>query len=193
MRPFYHYGPPPRPIVHSAPRDEHWLLDKFKFKLDLFTLGKLLIKLILFKKFIKFVALICLLLFLPKLQSKGMMHVQDLFGGDDDEDDDDDDKEEASSSSGSNVNHKAASHRAFASYCKCSVWCLLPFWNLTRELLMPPDLPRKTQINEVTHFALTAIEAFTDKHLTKCGNLTDIPCRFQSMVDEIDTKYPYER
>lgn len=119
MRPFYHYGPPPRPIVHSAPRDEHWLLDKFKFKLDLFTLGKLLIKLILFKKFIKFVALICLLLFLPKLQSKSMMHVQDFFGADDDEEDDDD-KEEASSSNSSNDNHKAASHRAFASYCKCS-------------------------------------------------------------------------
>lgn len=55
------------------------------------------------------------------------------------------------------------------------------------------DLPQKTQINEVTHFALTAIEAFTDKHLTQCGNLTDIPCRFQSMVDKIDTNYPYER
>lgn len=55
------------------------------------------------------------------------------------------------------------------------------------------DLPKQTHINEVTKFALTAIESFTDKHLTQCGNLTDIPCRFQSMVDNIDTNYPYER
>lgn len=119
MRPFYHYGPPPRPIVHSAPRLEHWLLDKFKFKLDLFTLGKLLIKLILFKKFIKFVALICLLLFLPKLQSKGMMHVQEFFGDDDDEDDDE--KEQQDSNTNNDSHGAAVSHRAFASYCKCSL------------------------------------------------------------------------
>lgn len=116
MRPFYHYGPPPRPIVHSAPRDEHWLLDKFKFKLDLFTLGKLLIKLILFKKFIKFVALICLILFLPKLQSKSMMKVEEFFG---DDDEDDDDTEEESNSNSNADSHGAESHRAFASYCKC--------------------------------------------------------------------------
>lgn len=40
---------------------------------------------------------------------------------------------------------------------------------------------------------MTAIESFTDKHLTKCGNFSDIPCRFQSMVDNIDDKYPYEK
>lgn len=52
---------------------------------------------------------------------------------------------------------------------------------------------RQKQINEVSRFAMTAIESFTDKHLTKCGNLSDIPCRFQSMVDNIDDKYPYEK
>lgn len=52
---------------------------------------------------------------------------------------------------------------------------------------------RQRQINEVSRFAMTAIESFTDKHLIKCGNLSDIPCRFQSMVDVIDDKYPYER
>lgn len=129
MRPFYPYGPPPsRPIMHSAPRDEHWLLDKFKFKLDLFTIGKLLIKLILFKKFIKFVALICLLLFLPKLQEKSMMKVEEFLG------DDDEDDEDASNSSDSNDSHGTVSHRAFASYCKFSVdtccsWCVFPSAN----------------------------------------------------------------
>lgn len=52
---------------------------------------------------------------------------------------------------------------------------------------------RQKQINEVSRFARTAIESFTDKHNIKCGNLSDIPCRFQSMVDMIDDKYPYER
>lgn len=52
---------------------------------------------------------------------------------------------------------------------------------------------RQKQINEVSRFAMTAIQSFTDKHLVKCGNLSDIPCRFQSMVDVIDDKYPYER
>lgn len=83
----YNYGPSPQkfPIVHSAPRVEHWLLDKFKFKLDLFTIGKILLKLIIFKKIIKFIALICLLLFLPRLQNKHMNIVDMLAGGDESE------------------------------------------------------------------------------------------------------------
>lgn len=115
MRPYYSYGPPPppHPVFHSAPRVENWLLDKFKFKLDLFTIGKLLIKLILFKKFIKFVALICLLLFLPKLQEKGMTLL-----GDDDEDDEEDVSHNNSNSNNHDTAPAAASHRAFASYCK---------------------------------------------------------------------------
>lgn len=83
----YNYGPaPPKfPVVHSAPRDEHWLFDKFKFKLDLFTIGKILIKLIIFKKIIKFIALICLLLFLPRLQAKPLNLVDMLAGPDESE------------------------------------------------------------------------------------------------------------
>lgn len=84
----YNYGPTPQkfPIIHSAPRDEvHWLFDKFKFKLDLFTIGKILIKLIIFKKIVKFIALICLLLFLPRLQTKPLNMVEMLAGGDESE------------------------------------------------------------------------------------------------------------
>ncbi|XP_055321743.1 uncharacterized protein LOC129577921 isoform X2 [Sitodiplosis mosellana] len=149
----YNYGPaPPKfPIVHSAPRDEHWLFDKFKFKLDLFTIGKILIKLIIFKKIVKFIALICLLLFLPRLQTKQMNIVDMLAGGDESEE-------------------SAEEKRSF---------------DMRQS--------RQKQINEVSRFAMTAIESFTDKHLIKCGNLSDIPCRFQSMVDNIDEKYPYER
>ncbi|XP_031620352.1 uncharacterized protein LOC116338920 isoform X2 [Contarinia nasturtii] len=150
----YNYGPaPPKfPVVHSSPRDEHWLFDKFKFKLDLFTIGKILIKLIIFKKIVKFIALICLLLFLPRLQTKHMNVVDMLSGGGDESEEEPDEK------------------RSFD----------------FRQ-------SRQKQINEVSRFAMTAIQSFTDKHLVKCGNLSDIPCRFQSMVDIIDDKYPYER
>ncbi|XP_037027791.1 uncharacterized protein LOC119068337 [Bradysia coprophila] len=63
-----HYDYLPAP-TYNAPRDNWFSLDKFKFNFDLFTVGKILLKLLIFKKIIKFMALICLLLFLPKLQS----------------------------------------------------------------------------------------------------------------------------
>ncbi|KAJ6638359.1 hypothetical protein Bhyg_11094 [Pseudolycoriella hygida] len=65
--PQHHYEYLPAP-TYSAPRDSWFSLDKFKLNFDLFTIGKILLKLLIFKKIIKFMALICLLLFLPKLQ-----------------------------------------------------------------------------------------------------------------------------
>lgn len=65
---YYGHSAPPA-VGWEGPRDDHWLLNKLKFKLDFFTIGKILLKLIIFKKIVKFIALICLLLFLPKLQS----------------------------------------------------------------------------------------------------------------------------
>lgn len=82
------YGPPPPlpPSGYGAPLGPsgygypsgygqmgyglpgHWLLDKLKLKLDIFTVGKILLKLLIFKKIVKFFAIICLLLFLPKLK-----------------------------------------------------------------------------------------------------------------------------
>ena len=66
------YGPPPPHQFQGhqifRPRDEHWFFDKFKFKLNLFTIGKILLKLIIFKKIVKFIGLVCLLLFIPKLK-----------------------------------------------------------------------------------------------------------------------------
>lgn len=86
----YNYAGPTH--AYNLP-DEHWLFDKLKFKLDIFTIGKLLLKLIIFKKIIKFIAIICLLLWLPKFQSKHMkMEDMDDDDKDDDDDDDDDDR-----------------------------------------------------------------------------------------------------
>lgn len=67
------YGPPPTgygPMNYGMPyyAPGHWLLDKLKLKLDIFTVGKILLKLLIFKKIVKFFAIICLLLFLPKLK-----------------------------------------------------------------------------------------------------------------------------
>lgn len=44
--------------------------DKFHLKFDLLTMGKILIKLLLFKKIVKFFGVICLLMFLPTLIEK---------------------------------------------------------------------------------------------------------------------------
>ncbi|RZC39825.1 transferrin, partial [Asbolus verrucosus] len=62
------YGPPAP--VYGAPHGMLGLLDKFKIKLDLFTLGKILLKIVLFKKTVSFIAILCLLLFLPSLKHK---------------------------------------------------------------------------------------------------------------------------
>lgn len=66
--PHHHYEYLPSP-TYSAPRDNWFSLDKFKINFDMYTIGKILLKLLIFKKIIKFMALICLLLFLPKFQS----------------------------------------------------------------------------------------------------------------------------
>ncbi|XP_011209089.1 uncharacterized protein LOC105230167 [Bactrocera dorsalis] len=62
------YGPPMfhQPVIYQ-PRD-HWFLEKLKKKINLFTIGKIILKLLIFKKIIKFIGVICLLLFLPKLK-----------------------------------------------------------------------------------------------------------------------------
>lgn len=60
------YGPP-GPL--QAPRGD-WLWEKFHLKFDLFTLGKILLKLLIFKKIVKFIGVICLLMFLPTLIEK---------------------------------------------------------------------------------------------------------------------------
>lgn len=86
----YNYAGPTHAYNLPEHGFEHWLLDKFKFKLDLFTIGKLLIKLIIFKKIVKFIALICLLLWLPKFQTKHMK-MEDIASDEVDDDDDDDD------------------------------------------------------------------------------------------------------
>ncbi|XP_049282102.1 uncharacterized protein LOC125763254 [Anopheles funestus] len=68
--------PPPGPVSHGMPyfSPENWLLSKLKFKFDLFTVGKILLKLVIFKKIVKFIALLCLLFFLPTLKPSGGGH-----------------------------------------------------------------------------------------------------------------------
>ncbi|XP_053963575.1 uncharacterized protein LOC128866690 [Anastrepha ludens] len=63
------YGPPTfhKPVNIYHPR-EHWILEKLKKKINLFAFGKIILKLLIFKKIVKFIGVICLLLFLPKLK-----------------------------------------------------------------------------------------------------------------------------
>ncbi|KAM7361021.1 uncharacterized protein ACRADG_009271 [Cochliomyia hominivorax] len=67
------YGPPQptyfKPVPYPYhPRDHLSLLHKIKTKINLFTIGKIILKLLIFKKIVKFIGVICLLLFLPKLK-----------------------------------------------------------------------------------------------------------------------------
>lgn len=88
--PNHHYGPIHPEPVHGIPYSliEN-LLDKFKFKLDLFTLGKILLKLVIFKKIVSLIAILCLLLFIPSLkhheqdhEDEGGMDEMRKFGAD---------------------------------------------------------------------------------------------------------------
>ncbi|XP_077294926.1 uncharacterized protein LOC143917316 [Arctopsyche grandis] len=59
------YGPP-KP-VYGVPYEAPSFFDKFDFKFDLITLAKILLKVVIFKKIVKFIAIVCLLMFIPKL------------------------------------------------------------------------------------------------------------------------------
>lgn len=82
----YGYGPSgsnygaPIKQDYGIPYGMSSFFDKIKLKLDLFTLGKIILKLIIFKKIVKFIAVICLLLFIPKL-----IHYKKDGGHDDDD------------------------------------------------------------------------------------------------------------
>lgn len=49
---------------------ESWFLEKLLKKFDLVLMSKMLLKFIIFKKIVKFIAIICILLFLPALKKK---------------------------------------------------------------------------------------------------------------------------
>lgn len=49
---------------------ESWFLEKILKKFDLVLMSKLLLKFIIFKKIVKFIGIICLLLFIPALKKK---------------------------------------------------------------------------------------------------------------------------
>ncbi|XP_057672617.1 formin-like protein 2 [Diorhabda carinulata] len=65
------YGPPSSvQVFYGAPHALGTFWEKLKWKLDVFTIGKLLLKLVLFKKFVSWVALLCLLFVIPTLKNK---------------------------------------------------------------------------------------------------------------------------
>lgn len=67
------YGPPP-PTMTSMPEAQkshgEWFLSKLLKKFDLILVSKIMLKLIIFKKIIKFIGIICLLMFIPILKKK---------------------------------------------------------------------------------------------------------------------------
>lgn len=64
------YGPPLKPsygIPYTAPG--LGFLDKLSFKLDILTVAKLMLKFLIFKKIVTMIAVVCMLLVIPKLIS----------------------------------------------------------------------------------------------------------------------------
>ncbi|GJQ81660.1 putative transferrins [Trypoxylus dichotomus] len=65
------YPPPPPPAPEPViPHALLGILDKIKYKIDLLTIGKIILKLLIFKKIVAWIGVICLLLFIPSLKNK---------------------------------------------------------------------------------------------------------------------------
>ena len=69
-------------ITHQMPEAQksshsEWFLAKIMKKFDLILMSKILLKLIIFKKIVKFIGIICLLLFIPVLKKKFEEHTDD--------------------------------------------------------------------------------------------------------------------
>lgn len=91
------YGPPPssyypptsmmpHPMPEAAQKsNSEWLIAKIMKKFDLILVSKILLKLIIFKKIVKFIGLICLLMFIPVLKKKFEEHTSDGDGDEDEE------------------------------------------------------------------------------------------------------------
>ncbi|XP_055586119.1 uncharacterized protein LOC129738839 [Uranotaenia lowii] len=139
------YGPP-APVYHGKPylSPENWLLSKLKLKFDWFVLAKILLKIVIFKKIVKFIALLCLLFFIPTL--KPMITES---GGDSEGDD------------------KRRSYDLSYNY--------------------------DSRLNEVTRFALKALESFTIDNELYCPEENLLSCRAKRMFDVIDEEYPLKK
>ncbi|XP_065080951.1 uncharacterized protein LOC135703608 [Ochlerotatus camptorhynchus] len=138
------YGPPAL-MNHGKPymSPESWLLNKLKMKFNWFTLAKILLKIVIFKKIVKFLALLCLLFFIPTL--KPSESDSDHSGGDNEDE-----------------------HR--------------------RSYDLQYDY--KSRLNQVTMFALKAMEAFTVDNELYCPEENFLGCRAKRMFDVIDEEYP---
>lgn len=173
---YFRHGPPKYYAVqhHRTPRD--WLLDKLHFKLDLVTIGKIILKLIIFKKIVKFIAILCLLLFLPKLNMMGS----------------------SSSSSNHDNNHDHDHDYDISVFRKFNVdgegyFFDLYFMDFKCFFLFFFSESRNARINELTSFVLTSIDAFTKKEVKCPQNSGEMFCRLNRMLSTIDTKYPLKR
>ena len=86
------YGSPPSPTYYPAvvkqpeaqKSNSEWFVTKMMKKFDLILMSKILLKLIIFKKIVKFIGIICLLMFIPMLKKKFEEHTSE--SGEEEED-----------------------------------------------------------------------------------------------------------
>lgn len=171
------YGPPPSYPVYGPPPTQQaargdWLWDKFHLKFDLLTLGKILLKLLIFKKIVKFIGVICLLMFLPTLIEK----------------------KKAQNEEGDGYGEEMFRNlRPIGKEWKRNVEAKdqldrVPYLSVSDE---------SARFTELTSFVLTSIESFADKQASDASRTTcvggGISCRFSRMLDTIDRTYPWKR
>ena len=142
------------------------LLDKLKLKLDLFTIGKILLKVVLFKKFVSFVAVLCLLLFIPTLKRKVDNAVPD--GGDDDDDED-------------------AAMRGFGKKKNKGLSTFVVKLGYSGFVLAGDEF-----LNNITEFVMGAIDNFS-KNYTGEAKCESVFCKTKKVVQGIDDKLSYRK
>lgn len=168
------YGPssshyPTTTVIHQMPtmpeaqKSSHseWFIAKLMKKFDLILVSKILLKLIIFKKIVKFIGIICLLMFIPILKKKFEEHT-----GDSEED------EERRIKPLDDYGKKF--NKIFQNEIKF-------YENFAANV--------DFRLKEITNFALTAIENFQTNNIPWCVGESEFYCRIQYMLDGVDFRY----
>ncbi|XP_065158883.1 uncharacterized protein [Atheta coriaria] len=193
-----YYEPEPPSIIpdflHNlvTPHAFLGILDKIKwFKLDLFTIGKLILKFFIFKKFLAFFTILFLLLIIPSLKHKGkesvgmMTAMVDKFGQSDDDDDDEEDDDNH------NKRKKKRKGKMLIDKATESLNALTSHVLESIENFEQKFNKNQTQTKLPSTIVATDLNQLSNSQKTDCGaNNTSIYCKSQSVIEKIKTIMP---
>lgn len=153
--------------MHHTPEAQkslgEWFVAKFMKKVDLILVSKILLKLIIFKKIVKFIGIICLLLFIPVLKKKFEEHTSD----------EEEDEERRI--------------KGLDAYGEDQLSTILDLMEIIFIFL---SANVDFRLKEIVNFAFTAIEGFSADNIPWCVGESVFYCRTQYMLDQIDFRYP---